>query len=241
PQTQSPTQPPAQASTQSPIHLGKPRWKSPFHNSPTTELTLAIFGDITPSRTSTYTTGSGTSAVPESLQQAPTPAVGALASIRQQFSPWLGYRLTVTYTRPTFIDTYEPTNSTNAIGTYGELQLTRTINEFSGTYVAQGPHRGRLTTSAEAGAGLLSIQSVDTTDSPTTTIHSFRPTAVVGVGAELALTRHWGIRAEYRALIYKPPSFDSSAGSGLVPAGPVTFSSNPILGITYRFGASGAD
>jgi hypothetical protein len=235
-----PAQSPAQRSPSSPIQPGRPIRTSAPHRPSFTELTLAILGDITPSHSSSYAVGSGTTLVPESLLQAPTPAVGALASVRQQFRPWLGYRLTASYSRPTFIDSYKPSNSSNQEGTYGSLNLTRTIYELSGTYVAQGPHRGRFTTSAEAGAGVLAIQSVDTTDYPTTNVHSFRPTAIVGVGTELALTRHWGIRAEYRALLYKPPAFASTGGAS-VPAGPLTFTSQPILGITYRFGANGAD
>ena len=97
-QTQPPTQPLAQPPAPSAISTGRPLRTSTPHHSPTTELTLAMFGNITAGRSSSYTSGFGTS----QITQTATPAVGALASFRQQFSPRLGYRLTTTYFSPSF-------------------------------------------------------------------------------------------------------------------------------------------
>jgi hypothetical protein len=240
PTTTAQTQPPAEPSSQASTQPSASRRRSTVHRLPPVELTLGIFGDLTASRSSTYTTGSGTSLIAESLSQTATSAVGALASFRQQLRPWLGYRVTATYTGPTFIDSYKPSSSTVNQSAYGGLTISHRIYEFSGTYVVQGPHHRRLTTSAEAGAGVLDILSSDPTDYPTTNTHALRPAAVIGVGSELTLTRHWGLRAEYRALLYKPPAF-ASAMDGSVPPGSLTFSSNPILGITYRLGGKGGN
>lgn len=213
----------AQASTQSPIHSGRSRWKSPFHNPPATELTLAIFGDITGSRRTTSTIGTGTSATTESVSQTPGPAVGALGSVRQQFGPWVGYRVAVTYVSPSFEST------------------GMNIYEFAGTYVVQGPHRGRLTTSAEAGAGLLDI--LTNPNFPTIRSRVFRPAAVIGVGSELALTRHWSVRAEVRTQLYKSPLLNSASlvNGSPTSAGSLTFNINPIVGVTYLFGRRSND
>jgi hypothetical protein len=193
------------------------------HLSPSNELTLGAFGDITDAARTTSTLGTGTSAITESVSQTPGPTIGALGSFRQQFSPWLGYRVAVTYASPSFESTGE------------------NIYEFAGTYVVRGPHRGRLATSAEAGAGLVDI--LVNPNFPTIRSRSFHPAAVVGVGSEFALSKHWGLRAEVRAQLYNSPLINSTSFPAGVttPAGSLTFKINPIVGVTYRFGGKGTD
>lgn len=185
-----------------------------------------MFGNITAGRTSSYTSVFGTS----QITQTATPAVGALASFRQQFRPWLGYRLTTTYFSPSF-------------NYFNGLNIRHQIYEVSATYVAQGPHHRRLTTSVEAGASVLNFHYRDDYISPTpaTTYSTYRAAAVVGVGAEYAISKHWGLRAEYRALAYRPPYVANPGDTSITPTTSLTFSSNPIVGITYRFGAKDND
>ncbi|MGA8940255.1 MAG: hypothetical protein WB439_13920 [Acidobacteriaceae bacterium] len=216
-QTQPTAETLAQASTQSPIHRGRSRWRSPFHNSPANELTLGIFGDLAIASRATLTDGTGTSAITQSVSQSPGATVGALASFRQQFSPFRGYSLTGAYV-------------SLSSGSKG-LQ----IYEVAGTYVVQGPRLRRLTTSAEAGAALVAT----TYDNS----HTFHPAAVIGIGSELALSRHWGLRAEYRAQFYKSPAlFSTIAPLGIsVSSSNNTFDSNAIVGVTYLFGRRSND
>ncbi len=72
-------------------------------------------------------------------------AVSALGSFHQQWRPLAGYRVTVSYSRPDF-------NFENS--SYGGAHINARIYEVAGTYVVQGPHRGFLSTTVEAGAGL---------------------------------------------------------------------------------------
>jgi hypothetical protein len=202
---------------------------SHIHHDLTTDLTLAVIGNLTPGRSSTASTGTYT--------QVTTPAIGALASFHQQLRPWLGYRITTTYSRPTFEYTYG-TSSTNGVRTL----LNERIYEVSGTYAVQGPHPRRITTSAEAGAGLLAFLASNPNVANEPISNAYRPAGVVGASAELALTKHWAVHLGYRALLYKAPANYPIYGSAVVqPPGMITVSSNPIVGITYRFGAPGKD
>jgi opacity protein-like surface antigen len=158
--------------------------------------------------------------------------VGALASFHQQFSPWIGYRITTSYSRPTF----EATTGTSTSGgdySTGSFALAQSIYELSGTYSVLGPHRGRLSTFVEAGASLLSFESKNPYPAPPNNVQTFRAGAVAGLGSELALSKRWALRAEYRAQLYKPPAFYVYNTSPTT--GNTTFSSNLIFGITYHF------
>ena len=226
---------PTSAISTSPTQLTKLRPPT-IHHPHTTDLTLAIFGDLTPDRSST--SGDGGSAPTGSFTQATTPAVGALASFHQQLRPWLGYRITTAYSRPTFEYTVATPDTTGS-----GIIINERIYEFSGTYVVQGPHRHRISTSAEAGAGLLALLPTDPNGYGEGASNTVRPTGVMGVSAELALTRHWALHAGYRALLYKAPTYYSTIFGSDIPPAPrnITFSNEPVVGITYRFGKTGND
>lgn len=223
------------ATSPSPTQLSKLHPPT-IHHPHTTDLTLAIFGNLTPDRSST--SGDGGSAPTGSYTQATTPAVGALASFHQQLRPWLGYRISTAYSRPTFEYTDATPDSSS-----GGITVNERIYEFSGTYVVQGPRRRRITTSAEAGAGLLAFLPTDPNGYGEGASNSVRPTGVIGVSAELALTKHWALHAGYRALLYKAPAYYSTIFGSSIPPAPsnITFSNEPVVGITYRFGTTGRD
>jgi hypothetical protein len=245
PQTQAPTatnliatnqQPTSLSSTTPPSStlLNRTHPTSRPHYDRTTDITLAAFGNFTPGRSFTSTTGTGDSAVTASYMQSTTPAVGALASFHQQFRPWLGYRITAAHSEPTFEYTYQ-TSSDGQPSSLGNVVYEH-VYEFSGTYVVQGPHHRRISTSAEAGAGVLAFRPPSSNlDSPLVG-NAVRATAVLGIAAEYALTKHLALTAAYRLLLYKAPSAYSTFGS-IVPPAPnnLTLSNEPVIGLTYRF------
>jgi hypothetical protein len=200
------------------------------HHDHTTDLTLSALGNLTPDRSFTSTAGAGVSAVTASYTQSTTPSFGALASFHQQLRPWLGYRLTGSYSHPTFEYTYSTT-----LGGSGNIVKER-IYELSATYVVQGPHRHRITTSAEAGAALLAFHPTNPNQSISPPHATNLPAGVFGVSAELALTRHLALHAGYRALLYDIPANYPTYGA-TVPSAPgnLTLTSEPVAGITYRF------
>jgi hypothetical protein len=197
----------------------------------TTDITLAVIGNLTPDRSFTSLAGSGSPAVTGSFTQETTPSVGALASFHQQLRPWIGYRLTAAYSEPTFQDIY----SASGNGTAGNI-IDEHVYEASATYVVRGPHHHRLSTSAEAGAGILAFRHINQTLSADPVSNVVRPTGIFGVAAEFALSRHWAIHTGYRAALYRAPTAYPTYGS-VVPPAPnnFTLSSEPVIGLTYRF------
>ena len=188
-----------------------------------TDVMLAIGGDfILPHHSLTAGT--------EPQSRSESPAISALAAFHQQFRPALGYRITAAYSRPDFKYTYSSSNSGG--GFYVAGQIDSKIFELGGTYVIEGPHHRRLTTSADLGGALLAYVPATTNGSVR---HGFTGAAVLGVSVDYALTKHLGARASYRAEILRTPGFGYSGGSIPVTLG-TTLSSQPAVGITYRFG-----
>lgn len=155
-----------------------------------------------------------------------THAVSALAAFHQQLRPTVGYRIAFSYTRPDFLYSYR-----NATTNSGQRDINGRMYELSATYVVQGPHRGGLSTSAEAGGGLTAI--LPTVPTPDTS-YNLRGAAVAGIAAEYAVTKHFNIHAGYRAQVFKGPDFQYS-GTDKFIVGTTFVSNEPTLGITYRF------
>jgi hypothetical protein len=155
-----------------------------------------------------------------------THAISALAAFHQQLRPAVGYRIAVSYTRPDFLYSLRDA-TTNS----GQRDINGRIYELAATYVVQGPHRGNLSTSAEAGGGMMAI--LPTVQDDPDTSYNLRGAAVVGVSADIALTKHLGIHAAYRAQLFKGPDFHDTVDRGI--AGTTFVSNEPMVGITYRF------
>lgn len=153
--------------------------------------------------------------------QGATHAVSAIASFHQQLRPTIGYRVSASYARPDF-----QYNSAN-----GQSQINGRIYEVAGTYVIQGPHRGRMSTGVEGGAGLMAI--LPTVESNNTG-KNLRAAAIVGVSADFEVSKHFAIQTSYRMQIFKGPDFQSIGN--ITPVVTSTLISNePMVGITYRF------
>jgi hypothetical protein len=200
----------------------------------TTEFTAAMFADLTPDRSSAAPSGTGASAVNASYTQTTSPAVGALASFHQQLRPWLGYRVTTTHSEPSFEYDYVTPSSNE-----GNV-INQHVYEVSGTYVVQGPSRRRISTFADAGAGLLAFRPANVVLAAEPVSNTNRATGVIGVSAEFAVTKHWAFHTGYRALLYKSPAAYPTYGATVARGpGDITLSSNAIIGITYRLSPTG--
>ena len=223
------------ASNQQPSGPPAPAGLNRTHPSPrphydrTTDVTLAALGNFTPVRSFTTTTGAGSSEVITPYSQTASPTVGVLASFHQQFRSWLGYRITATHSEPTFEYTYSPPSGGSA-----GITVPQNAYELSATYVVRGPRHRQVSTYAEAGAGVLAFHPTNP-NSALGVGNVLRSTAVFGISADLALTRHWSLHAGYRALLYKSPPAYIATGFDIPTAGNLTFSNQPVLGLTYRF------
>ncbi len=205
---------PGQASPAQPVAASVARGKRDIavHHDHITELTLAMGGTLIPTH---YNDVSG---VPTS--SGATHAVTAIAMFHQQFRPVAGYRITLSYSRPEFFYGYSSPGYING-----------RMYEAAGTYVVQGPGKGRLSTSVEAGAGVMHI--TPTIKDPTTG-SNMRVAGIVGVAADLMLSKRIGIHAAYRGQVFNGPDFQYS-GIGAPINTKILVSNEPSLGITYRF------
>ena len=202
----------------------------------TTDVSLGVFGLLTPARipTTTTTTSSGTSV--NQTTQGMSSAAGALGVFHQQFAPWLGYNVNFGYSRSTEnysignsytpIGSLAPTNSSFQHGSIGT-----NVYELSITSVVQGPRTKRFSTFAQVGGGGLFFLP---TQRPGPTSEQTRPALVFGTGINYKLTDHLAMRAEYRGLFYKSPDF---VAQGALPVSRLfTVTSEPTMSLVYTFG-----
>lgn len=101
-------------------------------------------------------------------------------------------------------------------------------NEISGAYVFRMPMGKKITPFVLAGAGALVFDPNNFSGASTQT----RASGIYGAGADINLSNHVYIRAEYRGLIYNSPTYGLPAFSGLDR---VTHRAEPSVGFGYRF------
>ena len=161
--------------------------------------------------------------------QGATHALSAIGSFHQQIRPAIGYRFTASYNRPH----YRYLDHFSSNGAVGQEDVAAHVYSFAGTYVVQGPHHGNVSTTAEAGTALIAFLPLPDANGSTGGAN-VRPAAVLGVGAEIGVTKHIAINAGYRLQIFKGPDFRSS-NAGLPQITTTLVSNEPSVGISYRF------
>ena len=142
---------------------------------------------------------------------------GVLASYRFFFSQHSGVEANYGYSLNT--QKYLGSGVTGGINTHS--------HEVSGAYVFRIPMR-KITPFALAGAGALVFDPKNFTGASTQTRAAF----VYGAGADISLTSHIFLRAEYRGFVYNSPTYDLPGLSGFDR---VTHRAEPSVGFGYRF------
>lgn len=142
---------------------------------------------------------------------------GVLASYRFFFSQHSGVEANYGYSLNT--QKYLGSGFTGDVHTHS--------HEISGAYVFRMPMH-KITPFALAGAGALVFAPKDFTGASTQTRAAF----VYGGGADISLTSHIFVRAEYRGFVYNSPTYDLPGLSGLDR---VTHRAEPSIGFGYRF------
>jgi len=151
------------------------------------------------------------------IDNSATKSGGVLASYRYFFSTHHGIEADYGYT----LNTQSYTSATGALG------VKTHSHEILGSYVFRMPFH-KVTPFALAGAGGLVFAPKDFAGASTQT----RATFVYGAGADLNLTQHIFIRAEYRGLVYNSPTYDVAAFAG---RDRITHRTEPSIGFGYRF------
>jgi outer membrane immunogenic protein len=146
-----------------------------------------------------------------------TKSGGVLASYRYFFSTHHGIEADYGYS----MNTERYTSSAGVVG------VKTHSHEIFGDYVFRMPFH-KITPFALAGVGALVFDPKDFAGASAQT----RAALVYGGGADLNLTQHIFMRAEYRGLVYSSPTYDLPRLAGLDR---VTHRAEPSIGFGYRF------
>jgi opacity protein-like surface antigen len=146
---------------------------------------------------------------------------GLLLGYSYQFSRWFGAEGNYGYTR----------NTQKYAALAGQSSLETDFHEVTGSLIAHLPVNARhIRPYALAGGGALVFDPtnryvVDGSERQT------RGTFVYGGGANIDITNNFGVRAEYRGLVYKIPDF----GVNNFNLDKFTHLAQPSVGIYFRF------
>ena len=146
---------------------------------------------------------------------------GFLVGYRSNINRWLAAEANYGYDRNT---------QTYFGNTFGRVQTD--VHQFTGSAVVKLPGLGRIQPFALAGGGALVFDpSGNSGGSFAGASSQTRGTFLYGVGADYVLAKHWSVRAEYRGLVYKAPSFNVAG----LNTDSWTNVSQPSAGIVFRF------
>jgi hypothetical protein len=214
---------------------------------PSTDISLGVFGQLTPSRTpvATNTLATGTTII--QTTQGTSPSAGVLGTFHQSLRPWLGYNVNLGYSR--FSENYSrgaeylpvinqggqvppPPPQNNPSSSFAQGSIGTNMYELTVAYAVQGPKTKLFSTFAQLGGGGLFFLP---THDPSPYAEQVRATMVFGVGMNYKLSEHFALRAEYRGLFYKNPDFRNSDTP--IPISKLfTVTNEPTLSVVYTFG-----
>jgi len=146
---------------------------------------------------------------------------GLLVGYSYQFTRWFGADANYGYSR----------NTQNFLTLGGPSSLQANFHEVTGALVAHIPVNVRNVRPYVLGGGGALV--FDPTDKfiVTGAERQTRGTFVYGGGANFDITRNFGVRAEYRGLVYDAPDF----GLRVLDSNKVTHTAQPSAGIVFRF------
>jgi len=156
-----------------------------------------------------------------SITRRSTKSGGLLVGYSYQFNRWAGAEGNYGYSR----------NTSNYFGSIGDSSVQANIHELTGSFVAHIPvNTASVRPYALAGAGALIF---DPTDRFLVNgiERQTKATFVYGGGVNFDLTRNFGVRAEYRGLVFKAPDFSVNA----LNLDKVTHLAQPSVGFFVRF------
>jgi len=145
---------------------------------------------------------------------------GLLVGYSYQFNKWAGVEGNYGYSR----------NTQNYFGSFGQSGIRTDFHEVLGSFVFHIPVRvANVRPYALAGGGALIFNPVDNFTNGID--RQTRGAFVYGGGFNFDVTRNFGIRTEYRGLVYKSPDFTQPA----LNLDKVTHLAQPSAGFYFRF------
>ena len=149
-----------------------------------------------------------------------TQSGGFLAGYSYQFTKWAGVEGNYGFTR----------NTQNYTGSAALSSIRADIHEVTGAFVLHIPLRfANVRPYGLGGGGALVF---DPTESGSgSAVRETRGTFVYGGGLDVDLARNFGVRAEYRGLVYKTPDFSLSN----LNVDKFSHVAQPSVGFFFRF------
>ncbi|PYS15633.1 MAG: hypothetical protein DMG17_14255 [Acidobacteria bacterium] len=164
--------------------------------------------------------GNGTGGA-DSATHGATQSGGLLVGCSYRFNQWAGVEGNYGYTR----------NTQNYFGSFGQSGIRADMHEVTGSFVFHIPVRvAHVRPYALAGGGALIFDPVD--NFLTNGIdRQTKGTFVYGGGFNFDVARNFGVRAEYRGLVFKAPDFTLNA----LNLDKVTHLAQPSVGFYFRY------
>jgi len=123
-------------------------------------------------------------------------------------------------------------NTQNYSGLFGSSAVQANVHQVTGAFVLRIPVSiGKVRPYALAGTGALRFDPTSNIGNTPGTASQSKAVFLYGGGANFDVTRHVGIRAEYRGLLANVPDFTLT---GLTP-GTMTHLAQPSVGVFFRF------
>ncbi len=144
--------------------------------------------------------------------------LGALVQIRYTKSPLLGAEFNYTYARFTEQFTVPPNG------------VQSNVSEYTVGYVAHLPSFLGVQPFAGVGAGATAFKPTKL-GGPEGLYERARASYYYDIGVDDQLTRHFGVRAQFRQTFFKAPDF----GANYLTINQQTFSSEPSVGFYVKF------
>jgi opacity protein-like surface antigen len=157
----------------------------------------------------------------DSASHRATQSGGLLVGYSYQFNNWAGVEGNYGYTR----------NTENFFGSFGQSSIQANVHEVTGSFIFHIPVRAtNIRPYALAGGGALVFDPTANNQSNGLDRQT-KGTFVYGGGFNFDVTRNFGVRAEYRGLVYKTPDFTLSS----LNLDKVTHLAQPSLGFYFRY------
>jgi opacity protein-like surface antigen len=151
-----------------------------------------------------------------------TKSGGFLVGYSYQFNSWAGAEGDYGFSR----------NTNNYLSPTAGSSVRSDIHEFTGAFVAHIPVRIRnVRPYGLAGAGAIVFDPADNAVAAAGIGRQTKATFVYGGGVNFDVTRNFGVRAEYRGLVYKVPDFTVDS----LNLDKMTHLAQPSVGFFFRF------
>lgn len=155
------------------------------------------------------------------IRQQATDTGGVLVGYRYNINRWLAAEANYGYAR-------------NTQSFFGNVpaRVQANVHEVTGSAVVKLPSFAKLQPFVLAGGGALIFDPTGNAGGTFTgATQETKGAFLYGGGADYRLTNHFALRAEYRGLVYKAPSFNLTS----LDTDKVTHVAQPSAGIVFRF------